>query len=630
MQRERPILRPGRFAAQGSFPQRDLDTRRCPCDDYTSWASRRDHVPTGDEETSVDAPHHSDTLTLPHLGRYQLLAKLGEGAMGHVYLAHDQRLDRRVAIKVLPEGSVNDPGAVARFQREAKALAQLAHPGIIQAHDSEEADGRHFLVMEYVEGKSLAQLLKEKGRLAPAVAADYAHQAALALEHAHERGLIHRDVKPSNLLLSSNGRVKVLDLGLARFLQDQVTDPARTREGAGMGTPDYAAPEQFRDAHTADARADIYALGCTLFHLLTGQVPFPGSSFSEKYEAHAHKEPPPVEELCPDVPGGLALVVQKMLAKRPAGRFQTAAEVAEALAPFVAGSSASFQSIRNTSNWQAGQLTLRELRPRRRLLRWAAAGAVLASLLLAVGLAFGPRWFGGRQADEAEPVAEHKEPGNTKDKDGGSRPEKEPAAEGDPDVLTVSQKKEGGGKYRTIGEALGKVKRGQTIRVLDDGVYRESVALNVPARHEGVTLEAPRGAVLETTTPATLVEVDGVAHATIRGFRLRATDVVANGRGAILVAVHGACPDLLLERLFGETNRKGTYVGVTVMGTGSPGSKRTPVVIRRCVFQDATIGVYVSGADDGGVALPAERVLVRDNLVVNPAVAGVELRGVLR
>src|SRR5207302_8842916 len=175
---------------------------------------------------------------------------------------------------------------------------------------------KHFLVMELVEGHSLAALLRDKGRLPPPHAADYVHQAALALHHAHQHHLVHRDVKPSNLLLTKEGQVKVLDLGLARFLQDQVTDPARTREGTGMGTPDYAAPEQFRNAHTAEARSDVYSLGCTLFHLLTGQVPFPGSSFSEKYEAHAHKAPPPVEELCPDVPGGLALVVQKMLAKR--------------------------------------------------------------------------------------------------------------------------------------------------------------------------------------------------------------------------------------------------------------------------------------------------------------------------
>src|SRR5262249_35758004 len=236
------------------------------------------------------------------------------------------RLDRQVAVKVLPPESVQDADAVARFQREARALAKLSHPGIVQAFDCEEEGGRHFLVMEYVEGQSLAALLKDRGRVAPTPAADYVHQAALALQHAHERGLIHRDLKPSNLLLTTDGRVKVLDLGLARFLQDQIGDPNRTREGVGMGTPDYAAPEQFRDARSADARSDVYALGCTLYHLLAGRVPFPGSSLSEKYEAHEHKEPAPLEEFCPEVPGGLVLVVQRMMAKRPADRFQSAAE----------------------------------------------------------------------------------------------------------------------------------------------------------------------------------------------------------------------------------------------------------------------------------------------------------------
>src|SRR5262249_37008517 len=180
-------------------------------------------------------------------------------------------------------------------QREARALAKLAHPGIVQAFDSDSDDGRHFLVMEYVEGQSLADLLREKGPVSPGRAADYVHQAALALQHAHEKGLIHRDVKPSNLLLARPGRqVKLLDLGLARFLQDQILDPNRTREGVGMGTPDYSAPEQFRDAHSADARSDLYALGCTLYHLLTGRVPFPGSSLSEKYKAHCEKEPTPL------------------------------------------------------------------------------------------------------------------------------------------------------------------------------------------------------------------------------------------------------------------------------------------------------------------------------------------------
>src|SRR5262249_42855497 len=334
------------------------------------------------------------------------------------------------------------------------------------------------------------------------------------------------DVKPSNLLVAG-GRVKVLDLGLARFLQDQVADPARTREGAGMGTPDYAAPEQFRDAHAADARADVYALGCTLFHLLTGQVPFPGSSFSEKYEAHAHKEPPPVEELCPDVPGGLALVVQKMLAKRPADRFQTAAEVAEALAPFVAGWSGSFQSIRSTSQWEGGRLTVKDWRARRRrLLPWAVAGLSLIVAVLAVTV--GPRGFvTAREQEGDQSVVENKGQDRTSD-GGGKNKEKQPPAvrpeppPDDPDVLTVSQTAERRGKYRTIREALQKVNRGQTVRVLDDAVYQETLRINSPRHHAGITLEAARGATIETSTTGPMILIDGVPGVTLRGFRLHA------------------------------------------------------------------------------------------------------------
>src|SRR5262249_2953613 len=155
---------------------------------------------------------------------------------------------------------------------------RLSHPNIVQAHDTGEDQGQHFLIMEYVEGTNLARILKDEGPVPPALAADYIHQAPLGLEHAHERGLVHRDLKPSNLLLTPGRQVKILDLGLARFLQDQIGEPGLTREGVGMGTPDYMAPEQFHNANAVDARADIYALGCTLYHLATGRVPFPGSS----------------------------------------------------------------------------------------------------------------------------------------------------------------------------------------------------------------------------------------------------------------------------------------------------------------------------------------------------------------
>lgn len=299
-------------------------------------------------------------------GRYRILAKLGEGGMGAVYQAHDAQLDREVAVKILPARSLNDAGAIARFQREARALAKLAHPNIIQAYDSGDDKGRHFLVMEYVDGVNLAAILREQGAIPPTLAADMIYQAAAGLQHAHEKGLVHRDLKPANLLWQlapmpadrpacatvdpaqaafqpttsyvppaalRKGIVKILDLGLARFLQDQLGDAPLTQEGVGIGTPDYMAPEQFRNALHADARTDIYGLGCTLYHLISGTVPFPGSSLAEKADAHARKEPMPLEERCPEVPAGLALVVSKMMAKHPRDRFRTAAEVVAALAP---------------------------------------------------------------------------------------------------------------------------------------------------------------------------------------------------------------------------------------------------------------------------------------------------------
>ncbi|HEY7157135.1 MAG TPA: serine/threonine-protein kinase [Gemmataceae bacterium] len=336
--------------------------------------------------------------------RYEVEGPLGAGGMGDVFKARHRLMQRTVALKVISPKLMHRAAAVERFQREVRA-AQLSHPNIVTAFDAEQAGGNHFLVMEFIEGTSLDRLVAEQGPLAVARACDYIGQAALGLQHACEHGMVHRDIKPQNLMLTPRGQVKILDFGLARFLSESEpvvepsapatvaaglpeeailtaplsaapaecdpeltlaetppgdaagkgnrgrsraaddggasgsmfgsTDEPLTRLGAVMGSPDYIAPEQILDAHAADIRADIYSLGCTLYFLLAGQPPFSGS-VAEKLRAHEREQPRPLVQVRQDVPAGLAALLDRMLAKDPAQRYQTPAEVAEALRTFAA------------------------------------------------------------------------------------------------------------------------------------------------------------------------------------------------------------------------------------------------------------------------------------------------------
>jgi serine/threonine protein kinase len=271
---------------------------------------------------------------------YDVLGPLGEGGMGQVFKARHRRLNRVVAVKVIRPEQLANPNAVRRFHREARAAGRLSHPHIVEIYDAKEAGGTFLLAMEYVDGKDLAELVQAHGPLPVALACEYLRQACLGLQHAHERGLVHRDIKPANLLLNADGRcLKILDMGLARLQQPDEKDPSLselTHSGAVMGTPAYLAPEQARDSRRVDIRADIYSLGCTLYHLLTGQVPFRGVSLAEVVLRHQLEEPVPIDQARPGVPPEVQAVVHKMLAKKPDERYQTPAEVAEALAPFAA------------------------------------------------------------------------------------------------------------------------------------------------------------------------------------------------------------------------------------------------------------------------------------------------------
>ena len=220
------------------------------------------------------------------LGQYEILDLLGEGGMGQVFKARHRRLDRIDALKRIHPNRLEAPDALRRFLREAKAAARLAHPNIVTIYDSGEVDGVHFLAMEYVPGVDLSATVKKQGPLPIGEACEYIRQAALGLQHAHSRGLVHRDVKPHNLLLTADrAQVKILDMGLARLhtAEDEKESASElTRPGVFMGTPDYMAPEQAIDSHTVDIRADVYSLGCTLYYLLAGRPPFPKSSLTQK------------------------------------------------------------------------------------------------------------------------------------------------------------------------------------------------------------------------------------------------------------------------------------------------------------------------------------------------------------
>jgi serine/threonine-protein kinase len=270
------------------------------------------------------------------IGPYVIVAFVGEGGMGVVFKAVQPALGRVVALKIVKSERLSNPRAVRRFQREVKATAQLNHPNIVSAYHADQADNKFYLVMEFVYGNSLAQRVLRKGPLRLSRACDYIRQTALGMQHAHERGMIHRDIKPQNLMLTSDKTtVKILDLGLARMVGENAAalygSTQLTQAGAIIGSLDFMAPEQAVDPRQVDARADLYSIGCTFYYLLTGRVPFPLGSPAEKIARHKNETPRSVEELRPEVPACIGDIVRKLMAKYRRDRYQDCGELIDAL-----------------------------------------------------------------------------------------------------------------------------------------------------------------------------------------------------------------------------------------------------------------------------------------------------------
>ena len=295
---------------------------------------------TDDTPAETAAEPVEEEPVLGQMGDYRLVEELSHGGMGTVYRAIHVRLEREVALKVLPKGRNTDQRAVARFEREMAAVGKLDHPNIVHATDAGEVEGVQYLAMELIDGFDLTELVDYLGPLGVADSCLIVHHAAQGLQCAYEQGLVHRDIKPSNVMVTGNGIAKILDLGLARFHIDKQSNVELTTAGQPMGTADYMAPEQVADTHSVDIRADIYSLGCTFYKILAGQPPFGGVQYSSSFDkmmAHRKETPPPIQEFRSDLPKKVIAVLEQMLAKDPDDRFQNPADLAESLYPLCAG-----------------------------------------------------------------------------------------------------------------------------------------------------------------------------------------------------------------------------------------------------------------------------------------------------
>lgn len=289
-----------------------------------AMAKRNENTPEKKKRQSARVPK------LETLGKYKIEKEIGAGGMGAVFLARDTRLNRLAALKILPRDKAENPVLVKRFKAEGQAAAHLRHENIVSVYDAGEEDGYLYIALEYVEGTDLHNLINKRNRIPVRRSLEIITQVTEALAHAYQQGIVHRDIKPANILIRLDGVVKLTDLGLARSIDDN-TETSITRAGTTVGTVDYMAPEQARDSKAADIRSDIYSLGCTWYHMLTGRAPFSEGSLTNKLAAHATSPPPDPRELNDRVPEGIVAIIHRMMAKPQADRYQTPSELLEDL-----------------------------------------------------------------------------------------------------------------------------------------------------------------------------------------------------------------------------------------------------------------------------------------------------------
>ncbi len=640
----------------------------------------------------------ADRLTL---GEYTVIRPLGAGGMGEVLLAVHRRMKRQVAIKLLPQHFVGDQEMIRRFEREVEVAAQLTHPNIVTAYDAGQARGTHFLVMEYVNGCDLARLVRDRGPLSRDAGIRCVLQAGEGLSYAHEKGVIHRDIKPGNLLASRDGCIKVLDMGLARWSSASADSAASELSvtGAVMGTVDYMAPEQAVSSKSADERSDIYSLGCALYALLHGEPVFPRDTVVERIMAHQAAPTPALVDGTEEADEKLNAVFQRCLSKDPEARYQTAHDFCEDLRACLADAPNDLNvqldipepdtDIRRALEDTVNQLPERSListlnlspegksaaseasrRPSSRN-RWVALVALLLALggagflgvplvlrLLTPDGALVVKCFVEGAIVEVDgvrklritdpesksnyrlelPAGEHEvrvflEDGTVIKSDRvtiASRnatlfeaawepasPDKlgktnEPGAAASR-VLTVAQ--DGSAQYQTIGDAVVAAQPGDTVRVLDEGVYRETVQLASADRFKNLTIESPGGATLMAAAGGrhslVLFNVQGV---TVRGFKIEAGPDAAFG----CVAGGMINGSRIMDCVFSLANGSRASANLSLEGLSfEPGQE--PFTVANCSFTSGPMGLRLSGLQNDNSGLPCGGLVFRDNHFVDVA-----------
>jgi serine/threonine protein kinase len=557
-------------------------------------------------------------------GKYRLMERLGAGGMGQVFLCEHIRMKRLVALKVLPTDKLKDDlSALERFDREARAAAALDHPNIVRAHDIDTDGKLHFLVMEFVDGASLQEIVKKHGPLDIPRACHYIADAARGLQHAHEAGWVHRDVKPGNLLLDRHGTIKLLDMGLARLFADDGDNlTKRYEKNAVLGTADYLAPEQATNSSDVDIRADIYSLGATFYYLLTGRGPFDDGSVTQKLIWHQTRQPESIRTLRPDMPKDLESVINKMMAKKPVHRYQEPAAVAAALAPWTAqpieppadeemprlcpvlqnysiggaplsGASGPPSTVRSRGRGgpRTGGMSRKSMPRMMAVMPWfknkwvLIGGGTTAALLLGVGIYMVFRSPTTPTPTPTPPVAKGPDsPPAVTPSTPKNLPVPPVAANGELPPPAAGRLFVGGGPnaagradvFPTLAAALDKAATGDTVTVVLPEI---TGAVTLDAHRAGVHLESglPNGQMVTWRPPADasadvpLLKLDSAGAARIKGFTLDGA-----GRLNSLVQVSGVSSGLRLEDLYLTDAGKRSIVFSSAVST-----KEQPVTLER-------------------------------------------------